>query len=126
MENFSWRIKRHYRGTGTFGLGGTWGTVTFALEKNYTMPGCLSFVIGMQKHLLYKQYCIKKKNIYNCHAWRNGSNSRSSYYDYYRQSTRSSNIRNVLMYEQNMSSMALSEKMLTLILSILFTMDLLP
>lgn len=72
-----WRISPPYRGTGTFGLGGTWGAVTFVLEKKYTMPECLSFVIGMQKHL----YCIKKKNVYNCHALSNGSNSRGSYFE---------------------------------------------
>ena len=70
VHAFTWIHRR----TGTFGFG---GTVTFLPEKNYTVPECLSFVIGIQKHL----YSMKRKTVYNSHTSWNGSNSRSSYFE---------------------------------------------
>ena len=57
--------------------GGGGGDGDLFARKDYAVPECLSFVIGIQKHL----YSMKRKTVYYSHTEWNGSNSRSSYFE---------------------------------------------
>ena len=101
-----------HRGTGTFGFGrrGGGGDGDLFARKDYAVPECLSFVIGIQKHL----YSMKRKTVYYSHTEWNGSNSRSSYFETLHTLrslstvyTRSSKIRN--LSKKVISPVALSE-----------------
>ena len=98
------------RAPSDLGEEGGWGDGDLFARKNYAVPECLSFVIGIQKHL----YSMKRKTVYYSHTEWNGSNSRSSYFETLHTLrslstvyTRSSKIRN--LSKKVISPVALSE-----------------